>query len=861
MPHHIEGGANLLTDMNIPNDQEPAGAPLMTAGAPPAPTEVTPVEFFRFMAVGSPDTDQVIVTAGPAGTPNDHTAIKGGDDCAERMAARSKGRKPGYFAPAGFKAGTVSRFKGRAAENASLVRAFWFDIEGSAEKYAKPNGPDGGYPDQAAVLKALTIFVKATALYPNLLVQTGSGGVHPYFVLNKPIPPAEWIGRAKALVQLAGKCMLKVDAQCTTDAARIMRAPGSIHQKTEQPVRAIRWRRDPYTLEEFDALAKYRPDAVIVPGAAQGSASGLAPRDINDDVLTSGQTAYSYTLAATKCAAMQLAAEHHGRDTPYAVWILAAKTADLSTEGRRMAHDISSGHPEYDEASTDKKISSLTGGPAGCGAWANAYGPGGPCESCEFRGQLKNPAIQLGAMVDTTPPGAVATTSTTIDAQPVAPVAPDWVEHLNARFALVRIGAKMVVVDFQTPSMSGRGVRRGYGVLDTTAFRRMFAGRFAPITKSGEKQRPLADAWLDHTARRQYEGVVFAPGESTPPTILNLWQGFALPPAGGDVSLWLEVLEALIPIESDRRYVLRWIAWKVQHPGGVPDTILIFKGAKGTGKNSLFDPLIMLFGMHAMLADDPELIAGRFTWHLMSLAFAVLDEAVFVGDPRQADRIKSRVTAKTMMYEQKGMDPVQGVNRCGFVMLTNHGHVWQATADERRAVVIECGDSLRGQHDFWSRYHQWVEGDGPAALLHHLQGIDLTGFNPRVIPRGEALRQQIERTALRDPAIVWWHTCLTEGAIRWHEDSPRVIQLNEDTATEVARTSLRLSYERSAGSRGRDDAMWPQVQKRINSWAGGRVGKVRRTWQGVPNVWVDVFPPLAELRAAFTAFTQVQVGE
>ena len=108
----------------------------------------------------------------------------------------------------------------------------------------------------------------------------------------------------------------------------------------------------------------------------------------------------------------------------------------------------------------------------------------------------------------------------------------------------------------------------------------------------------------------------------------------------------------------------------------MPDTILIFKGAKGTGKNSLFDPLILLFGRHAMLADDPELIAGRFTWHLMSLSFAVLDEAVFIGDPKQADRVKSRVTAKTMHYEQKGMDPVQGVNRCAFVMLTNHQYVW-----------------------------------------------------------------------------------------------------------------------------------------------------------------------------------------
>ena len=88
----------------------------------------------------------------------------------------------------------------------------------------------------------------------------------------------------------------------------------------------------------------------------------------------------------------------------------------------------------------------------------------------------------------------------------------------------------------------------------------------------------------------------------------------------------------------------------------------------------------------------------------MSLSFAVLDEAVFIGDPKQADRVKSRVTAKTMHYEQKGMDPVQGVNRCAYVMLTNHEYVWQATNDERRAVVIESGESLRGNLEFWKQY-------------------------------------------------------------------------------------------------------------------------------------------------------------
>ncbi|MHB8949835.1 MAG: primase-helicase family protein [Rhodoferax sp.] len=819
---------------------------------PPKPEQITPAEFFQGVAVNHPDAVQAVVTTGRDGTPNDHNWCKPGADFGPWAADKAKGRKPAYISMAAFNSESVGRFNGRKKENVVAVRGAWFDIEGSADKYDKPGGADGGYRDGPSVMKAVGPFVRDTGLTPSYLVSTGSGGVHLHFTLSEPITPAEWLGRTKTLVALAKLHGLKIDAQCTTDAARIMRAPGSLHQKTGYEVIAYRWKVEPYTLDEWDRLTYYEPGAVAVPELGTVGAGSKYNMDVNGDV--SGVfPAFSYTQAATRCGAMRGAAQGHGQDTPYPVWILAAKAADLSTEGREFAQSISAGHADYDEATTDKKIDSLTGGPASCEAWANAYGAGGPCESCEYRGKIKNPAIQLGALVDTTPPGSVAL----VEPETVL----GWVAELNQRFALVRHGSKLVIVDFQTPSMTGRGVAHGIGFLDVAGFRSMLNGRFAPIQKAGDKQRALSDSWLAHPQRRQYEGLVYAPGEVLSADMLNLWQGFAVEPIAGDVSLWLEVLAALVPNELERRYVLRWLAWKIQNPGGVPDTILIFKGAKGTGKNSLFDPIILLFGRHAMLADDPELIAGRFTWHLMSLSFAVLDEAVFIQDPRQADRIKSRITAKTMHYEQKGMDPVQGVNRCAYVMLTNHEYVWQATSDERRAVVVEVGETMRGNLEFWKRYHAWALGDGPAALLHYLQAVDLTGFNPRVIPKGEALRKQVEQTALRSPAAAWWHQCITEGVIRWVDGTARVIHLDDTTETEIDRAGLRLSYEQSAAARGKASSDWATVAKRLVSWAGpAGIGKVRpRT--GAGREWRDVLPPLAMLRAAFTAATQVEVSE
>ncbi len=828
---------------NAPNDAR-EGKSATDLGMLPKPTPMASEEFYREMVIDLPGATQGIITTDRKGSPNDHTWHAG--DFARRaawLAEKVDGRKPAYFTPAAFDAGAVSRFKGRSQANVTGAHSLWVDIEGSKAKYDRKGGTEKGYNGIKEVLRAVGKFVRATGLAPTHLVLTGSGGMHIYYLFDGLIPAGQWLAFAKGLAVRAEGEGLKIDAPCTTDAARIMRAPGSLHQDTGQLVQALRWRPQNYTPEKFAELAGVEVGTY----SDKPPTSAAADAGINDEAIGTTHFQFGYVKAAERCGAMRQAAAHNGRDTPYPVWALMLVTAKHSTEGNAGAHDFSSGHEGYDEAETDKKLDSLTGGPATCDAWANAYGAGGPCDTCEFRGAIKSP-LGLGRIVNTATPGAATDDAPAPDAD-----APDWVRELNERYALVRVGSKIVVVDFRTPHAGAQGITYGMGYLDTASLRARHAGQFAPITKPGEKPRSLADAWLSHQQRRQYDGVVFSPGEQVPPSILNLWQGFAVVPAQGDVAPWLRLLDALVPDPETQGYVLMWLAWKVQNPGGVPDTVLVFTGGKGTGKNSLFTPLLTAFGRHAMLADDPELIAGRFTYHLMNLALGVLDEAVFVGDPRQSDRIKSRITARHMLYEQKGFDPVPGINRCAYVMLTNHAHAWQATTDERRAVVVEVGDSLRGDHAFWTEYHAWANGPGPAALLHYLQGLDVSGFNPRAIPRNDALQRQIEMTALRDPLVSWWHGVLDAGVVAWAEGGiSRRIELRDDAETEVPREAMKRCYEQGPAARGGCMAQWPAVSRRVRTWTAGRDTQRREAGE---RVRFDVLPPLPALRAQFSEAT------
>ena len=717
--------------------------------------------------------------------------------------------------------------KSRKQVNVPFMRSFYLDLDAGPEKFAKHG--DAVYSTQKDALTALRGFIKATGLSPTYIVSSGAG-LHVYYCLDQEIPRAQWQEIAKALQQKCVEHGLRVDPTVTQDAARILRPMGALHGNGNRVKVLVQGT----TTTAADLIDKLE----VVPAPAR------PPYDlrVNKDVCSTveGPPSSAWKIIE-RCAAMKEFADCKG-NTSEPLWWGALGVFNSTVEGLDIALELSSGHPDFDPAETEQKFNRRAGtGPTTCETFG---GLTKACEGCEHRGKITSPA-QLGRMT------AQEVTALPEEKRPAAP--PEFAE-LNARYAQVRVGTDVVIADTQTPTASVDGVHRGLGFLNAAAFRQTFAGQMIMVV---DKLRPLAGEWLAWPQRRQYEGVVFAPGEEVPRTMLNLDQGFGVVPVAGDVTLWLRLLEALIPDERQRKRALKWFAWKIQNPGGVPGVILILSGGKGTGKNSLVDPIVRIFGAHGAVYDDSEQVAGRFTGHLMTIAFAVLDEALFTGDPRQMDRIKARVTATNATYEFKGRDPIRGVNHCAYVSLTNHTHVWQATVDERRAFVVTVADTLRGDRAFWGAYHQWLSDGGAGALLHYLQAVDLSGFDPRQIPQSDALARQVEMTMLRNPAAAWWHAVLCEGAISWRDEGGgmgRRVPLNDDEPTTLDKEALRLSF---TGGDSRRRAEWAGAMRQLRTWVGASGLREVRERVGVARARVVELPSLSDMRAGFTAVTGV----
>ena len=91
------------------------------------------------------------------------------------------------------------------------------------------------------------------------------------------------------------------------------------------------------------------------------------------------------------------------------------------------------------------------------------------------------------------------------------------------------------------------------------------AGQGAP------KQVSLAQYWLSHPDRREFEGVTFIPG-GTHEGLYNLWRGFAVDPEPGDCSLFLQHIRDVICSGDEElsEWVTDWFAQIFQKPKRKP---------------------------------------------------------------------------------------------------------------------------------------------------------------------------------------------------------------------------------------------------------------------------------------------------
>ncbi|NDW45276.1 bifunctional DNA primase/polymerase [Ruegeria sp. PrR005] len=424
------------------------------------------------------------------------------------------------------------------------------------------------------------------------------------------------------------------------------------------------------------------------------------------------------------------------------------------------------------------------------------------------------------------------------------PVAADGTIHksireLNDRFALVRMGSKVVIAEFR---------RNGdIDFIGTSSFRELFANR-----KHGGTT--LGSAWMMHSARRTYEGgLVFKPEGSVPQDTLNLWTGWGQKPdPDADCSLIVQHIEKTVAAGNKKHadYIFSWLADIIQNPGQKPGVALVLKGKKGVGKDTVAEIMKMIIGrQHCAHVPASERLTGRFNSAFATAILIHVEEAIWGGHRESKGVVQSLITSPEMPLERKNVDTVQIDSFCRLLFTTNESWAVPATADERRYAVFEVSPCHRNDRQYFDALYDQIMNGGLNGFLAFLESWKTPeGVEIRNPPQTKGLMEQ-KLSGLRGTDR-WWYEVLCEGDLPYGEsdveDEPW-----EKTTQVVRKEDLRREYEAWMQQRRyQGEIMGPaEFGEALKTLCAG-VSSYRPSEDG-KRPWKYRFPDLKECRSAF----------
>jgi hypothetical protein len=287
-----------------------------------------------------------------------------------------------------------------------------------------------------------------------------------------------------------------------------------------------------------------------------------------------------------------------------------------------------------------------------------------------------------------------------------------------------------------------------------------------------EDPKGIVKLFFVHPDTVCYSGIEFNP-KGTSENHLNLWEGPTIIPQDGP---WLGIQDFLYEIICNfdwesYLYLIKYIAHALLKPEEKPGVMIILIGGQGIGKGTLARIFQKIWSATYIQINNVEEVVGTFNAILERSYIIFMDEALFSGNRRGTDELKSIVTEPIIQISEKYQPSrqIRSVHR--FIASTNADHFKNTERDDRRDFTLRVSEARKKDHNYWVALADEIKNGGVEAMVYDLMNIDLSDFNIRQKPNTKELVEQ--KLHSLDPIQRWWHDGLYNGAfgkcVNWME--------------------------------------------------------------------------------------------
>lgn len=248
----------------------------------------------------------------------------------------------------------------------------------------------------------------------------------------------------------------------------------------------------------------------------------------------------------------------------------------------------------------------------------------------------------------------------------------------------------------------------------------------------------LHKAWMEHPDREvvRIEEVGFDPACEDPAITCNLWAGWPTEAREGNCDRLLDHLYYLCSAERNARevydWVLKWLAYPLQHPGAKMRSTIVLHGGQGTGKNVIFEAVMRIYGIYGRILGQDALDDKHNDWASRKL-FLIADEVVAQANRFDLkNKLKTFVTGTQVRINPKHIAAYDEANHVNLVFLSNEKMPVVLEEDDRRHCIIWTPPAK--DDAYYIALAAEMENGGIAALHHHLLHLPLGNFNPHAKP-------------------------------------------------------------------------------------------------------------------------------